>query len=42
LTYRIKTVPDPNKDWNSDRLINNMVKFMPDGILPVKRATKST
>ncbi len=40
MTYRIKTVPDQNKDRESDRLIKNMVKFILVGISPVKELLK--
>lgn len=36
--FKIQTVSDPNKDQNADRLIKNMVKFILDGVSPVKEA----
>jgi hypothetical protein len=36
--YEIKTVSDPNKDLDADRLVKNMVKFILEGISPVDEA----
>ncbi len=38
--YGIERVGDPNKDIDSDRLIGNMVKYILEGISPVKEAPK--
>ncbi|MEW9838629.1 S1/P1 nuclease, partial [Mesorhizobium marinum] len=36
--YGIKTVGDPNKDVDSDRLIGNMIKYILEGVSPVQEA----
>jgi len=38
--YGIETVGDPNKDGDTDRIIANMVKYMLDGVSPIKEAPK--
>jgi hypothetical protein len=36
--YDIETVPDPNLDADSDRVVGNMVKYILEGISPVDEA----
>jgi len=36
----VQTVPDPDKDQNTERLIQNMIKFILEGIAPVEEAPK--
>lgn len=38
--YELRTVSDPNKDLDADRLVQNMVRFILDGIAPVDAAPK--
>jgi hypothetical protein len=40
FAYGIKTVSDPNRDANPDRVVANMVKYILHGISPVKEAPK--
>jgi len=36
--YDLKTVPDPNRDQPADKLVQNMVDFILNGVSPVKEA----
>lgn len=36
--YDIESVSDPNKDLDTDRLVQNMVKFIVEGVSPVEEA----
>ena len=36
----VQTVPDPDKDQNTERLIQNMIQFILEGIAPVEEAPK--
>lgn len=36
--YDVETVSDPNKDLDADRLVQNMVKFILEGVSPVEDA----
>lgn len=36
--YDLKTLPDPNKDQPADKLVQNMVNFILNGVSPVKDA----
>ena len=36
--YDIETIPDPNLDADSDRVVGNMVKYILEGISPVEEA----
>jgi hypothetical protein len=36
--FEVQTVSDPNKDQSADQLIQNMVKFILEGVSPVEEA----
>lgn len=38
--YELRTLSDPNKDVDTDRLVQNMVRFILDGIAPVDAAPR--
>jgi hypothetical protein len=36
--YNLETLPDPNKDQSAEKLVQNMVNFILNGVSPVKEA----
>ncbi len=36
--YNLTTLPDPNKDQPADKLVQNMINFILNGVSPVKEA----